>query len=149
MFNNTLTIVISHYCIFTEALPRPIHRGFRLLSPLLRLRFLTQRSEFAASTFGKDEVLPRANGPIVSGSTEKTLVFGVIFILILYTLHLNTTHFSLQHNFYLNTLDYEFWSNFHPNTIDYGFWSNFNPITVHFGFLPNFHPNTNTFWFSV
>ena len=69
MFNNTLTIVISHYCIFTEALPRPIHRGFRLLSSLPRLRFSFHRGEFAVITFGKDEVLPRANGPIVSGGT--------------------------------------------------------------------------------
>ena len=69
MFNNTLTIVISHYCIFTEALPRLIHRGFRLLSSLPRLRFSSHRGEFAAITFGKDEVLPRANGPIVSSST--------------------------------------------------------------------------------
>ena len=66
MFNNTLTIVISHHCIFTKALPRPIHRGFRLLSPLPRLRFSSHCGEFAAITLGKDEVLPRANGPIVS-----------------------------------------------------------------------------------
>ena len=31
MFNNAHTIVISHYCVFTETLPRLIHRGFRLL----------------------------------------------------------------------------------------------------------------------
>ena len=73
MFNNTLTIVISHYCIFTEALPRLIHRGFRLLSSLPRLRFSSHRGEFAAITFGKDEVLPRANGPIVSSSTVLTI----------------------------------------------------------------------------
>ena len=58
MFDNTLTIVISHYCIFTEALPRLIPRGFRLLSSLPRLRFSSHRGEFAAITFGKDEVLP-------------------------------------------------------------------------------------------
>ena len=69
MFDNTLTIVISHYCIFTEALLRLIPRGFRLLSSLPRLRFSSHRSEFAAITFGKDEVLPRANGPIVSSGT--------------------------------------------------------------------------------
>ena len=69
MFNNTLTIVISHYCIFTEALPRPIHRGFRLLSSLPQLRFSSHRSELVAITFGKDEVLRHANGPIVSGGT--------------------------------------------------------------------------------
>ena len=72
MFNNTLTIAISHYCIFTEALPHPIHRGFRLLSSLPRLRFSSHRGEFAAITFGKDEVLPCANGPIVSGGTVTT-----------------------------------------------------------------------------
>ena len=49
MFNNAHTIVISHYCVLTETLPRLIHRG-----------------EFAGTTFGKDEVLPRASGPIVS-----------------------------------------------------------------------------------
>ena len=69
MFDNTLTIVISHYCIFTEALPHLIPRGFRLLSSLPRLRFSSHRGEFAAITFGKDEVLPRANGPIVSSGT--------------------------------------------------------------------------------
>ena len=69
MFDNTLTIVISHYCIFTEALLRLIHCGFRLLSSLPRLRFLSHCGEFAAITFGKDEVLPRANGPIVSSGT--------------------------------------------------------------------------------
>ena len=69
MFDNTLTIVISHYCIFTEALPRLIPRGFRLLSSLPRLRFSSHRGEFAAITFGKDQVLPRANGPIVSSGT--------------------------------------------------------------------------------
>ena len=66
MFDNTLTIVISHYCIFTEALPRLIHRGFRLLLSLLRLQFSSHRREFAAITFGKDKALLRANGPIVS-----------------------------------------------------------------------------------
>ena len=60
MFNNALTKVISHYCIFTEALPSLIHRGFRLLSSLPRLRFSSHRGEFAAITFGKDEVLQRA-----------------------------------------------------------------------------------------
>ena len=69
MFDNTLTIVISLYCIFTEALPRLIPRGFRLLASLPRLRFSSHRGEFAAITFGKDEVLPRANGPIVSSGT--------------------------------------------------------------------------------
>ena len=31
MFNNAHTTVISHYCVFTETLPRLIHRGFWLL----------------------------------------------------------------------------------------------------------------------
>ena len=53
MFDNTLTIVISHYCIFTKALLRLIDRGFRLLSSLLQLRFSSYRSQFAAITFGK------------------------------------------------------------------------------------------------
>ena len=74
-FNNTLTKIISHYCIFTEALPRLIHRGFRLLSSLPRLQFSSHRSEFAEIMFGKDEVLPRANGPIVSSGTIDLLVF--------------------------------------------------------------------------
>ena len=69
MFKNTLTIVISLYRIFTVALPRLIHRGFRLLSSLPRLRFSSNRGEFAAITFGKDEVLPCANCPIVSSGT--------------------------------------------------------------------------------
>ena len=62
MFNNAHTIVISHYCVLTETLPRLIHRGFRLP----RLRFSSHRGEFAGTTFGKDKVLPRASGPIVS-----------------------------------------------------------------------------------
>ena len=65
MFNNAHTIEISHYCIFSETLPRPIHCGFRLLSSLPRSRFSSHCGEFVATTFGKDEVLPRANGPIV------------------------------------------------------------------------------------
>ena len=69
MFNNALTKVISHYCIFTEALPSLIHRGFRLLSSLPRLRFSSHHGEFTAITFGKDEVLPRANGAIVLSGT--------------------------------------------------------------------------------
>ena len=75
IFDNTLTIVISHYCIFTEALPRLIPRGFRLLSSLPRLRFSSHRGEFAAMTFGKDEVLPRTNGPIVSSGTVELSVW--------------------------------------------------------------------------
>ena len=74
MFNNALTKVISHYCIFTEALPSLIHRSFRLLSSLPRLWFSSHRGEFAAITFCKDKVLPRANGPIVSSGTVNTLV---------------------------------------------------------------------------
>ena len=65
MFNNAHTIVISHYCIFSETLPHLIHRSFRLLLSLPQLRFSSHRGEFAASTFGKDKVLQRANGPIV------------------------------------------------------------------------------------
>ena len=80
MFDKTLTIVISHYCIFTEALPRLIPRGFRLLSFLPRLRFSSHRGEFAAITFGKDEVLPRANGPIVSSGTVYPLTHTIIII---------------------------------------------------------------------
>ena len=69
MFNNALTKVISHYCIFTKALPSLIHCGFQLLSSLPQLRFSSHHGEFAAITFGKDEVLPPANGPIVSSGT--------------------------------------------------------------------------------
>ena len=79
MFDNTLTIVISHYCIFTEALLRLIPRGFRLLSSLPRLQFSSHRGEFAAITFGKDEVLPRANGPIVSSGTVLNIFVVVVF----------------------------------------------------------------------
>ena len=76
MFNNALTKVIGRYCIFTEALPSQIHCGFRLLSSLPRLRFLSHRGEFAAITFGKDEVLPHTNGPIVSSSTVASINFN-------------------------------------------------------------------------
>ena len=69
MFNNALTKVISHYCILTEALLSLIHHGFWLLSSLPRLRLLSHRGEFGVITFGKDEVLPRANRPIVSSGT--------------------------------------------------------------------------------
>ena len=70
MFNNALTKVIySHYCIFTEALLSLLLHGFWLLSSLPGLRFSSQRGEFAAITFGKDKVLPRANDPIVSNGT--------------------------------------------------------------------------------
>ena len=61
--------VISHYCSFTEVLPRLIHCGYWLLSSLPRLRFSSHLGEFAAITFGKDEVLPCANGPIVLSGT--------------------------------------------------------------------------------
>ena len=71
MFNNALTKVISHYYILTEALPSLIHRGFRLLSSLPRLRLSSHRGEFAVITFGKDKVLPRANGPIVASGTGR------------------------------------------------------------------------------
>ena len=40
-----------------------------MLSSLPRLRFSSHCGEFAAITFGKDEVLLRANGPIVSSGT--------------------------------------------------------------------------------
>ena len=42
-------------------LPRPIHRGFRLLSSLPRLPFSSHRGEFAVNTFGKDKVSSRAD----------------------------------------------------------------------------------------
>ena len=38
-------------------------------SSLPRLRFSSHRGEFAATTFCKDDVLPRANGSIVSSGT--------------------------------------------------------------------------------
>ena len=59
----------SNKSLFTEALPRLIHRGFRLLSYLLRSPFSSHRGEFAAITIGKDEVLLRAKGSIVSSGT--------------------------------------------------------------------------------
>ena len=68
MFNNAHTIVISHYCVLTETLPRLIHPGFRL--PHL----CRGCGEFAATTFGKDEVLPRASGPIVSSGAVVLLL---------------------------------------------------------------------------
>ena len=66
MFNNAHTIVISRYCVLTETLPRLIQRGFRLPSLCSGCGFSSHRGEFAATTFSKDEVLPRASGPIVS-----------------------------------------------------------------------------------
>ena len=39
------------------------------LSSLPRLRFSSHRGEFAVNTFGKDEVLPRAHGSVVSSGT--------------------------------------------------------------------------------
>ena len=80
MFNNTLTIEISHYCIFTETLPRLIHRGFWLLSSLLRLGFSSHSGEFAAITFGKDDILPCANGPRVSSRAVHTRIDNVIHL---------------------------------------------------------------------
>ena len=77
MFNNALTKVISHYCIFTKALPSLIHRGFQLLSSLPQLRFSSHRGEFATIMFGKDKVLLHANGPIVSSCT---VVLSVAFL---------------------------------------------------------------------
>ena len=46
-----------------------------MLSSLQRLQFLSHLGEFAAITFGKDEVLPRANGPIVSSGTVVPRIF--------------------------------------------------------------------------
>ena len=84
MFNNALTIVISHYCIFTKALQSLIHRGSRLLSSLPQLQFSSHRGEFAAITFGKDKVLPCANGPIVSsGTVNLSTVIGSFLVRIL------------------------------------------------------------------
>ena len=42
---------------------------FSVASSLPRLRFSSHRGEFVATMFGKDEVLPHANGPIVSSGT--------------------------------------------------------------------------------
>ena len=44
---------------------------FSVASSLPRLRFSSHRGEFTATTFGKDEVLLRANGPIVSSGTVR------------------------------------------------------------------------------
>ena len=38
-------------------------------SSLPRLQFSSHRGEFAATAFGRDKVLPRASGPIVSSGT--------------------------------------------------------------------------------
>ena len=56
-----ITVPLETMRPFAANLPRSI-RGFDL-------RFSSHRGEFAAITFGKDEVLPRANGPIVSSGT--------------------------------------------------------------------------------
>ena len=63
MFSNAHTMLMSHYCIFTEALQ------LLVTSSLPRLHFSSHRSEFSVPTFAKHKVLPRANGPIVSSGT--------------------------------------------------------------------------------
>ena len=69
MRNNTLTIVISHLYFYRgiAASNSPQLSVANLSLP--RLRFSSHRGEFATITFGKDKVLLRANGSIVSSST--------------------------------------------------------------------------------
>ena len=46
-----------------------------MLSSLPRLRFSSHRGEFAVNTFGKDEVLPRAHGSVVSSGTVAVILY--------------------------------------------------------------------------
>ena len=69
MFNNAHTIVISHYCIFYRDIAASNSLRLSVTASLSQLRFSSHGGEFAATTFGKDEVLLRANGPIVSSGT--------------------------------------------------------------------------------
>ena len=68
MFNNAMTKVISHYCIFTESNSPRLSVAFVFAA----VAVLSHLGEFAAITFGKDKVLPRVNGPIVSSGTVCT-----------------------------------------------------------------------------
>ena len=58
-----------------------------------------------------------------------TMVFGLIFIIILYTIiwfnfHTNTEHYAFCPNSHTNAIHYAFWPKFHPNAINYAFWPN-------------------------
>lgn len=57
-------MVIDYYCTHAEVLPHLMRRGFPLLSSVSHPRFLSQRSEFAATNIGKDGVLPCTNSII-------------------------------------------------------------------------------------
>ena len=77
------------------------YRGFRLLLSLPRLQFSSHRGEFAAIMFGKDEVLPRANGPIVSSSTvpsEKCVVCCVVVVVYSELLKIFSVELTYRHN---------------------------------------------------
>ena len=73
MFNNAHTIVISHIAASNSP-------WLSVTLSLPQLRFSSQRCEFGATTFGKDEVLPRANGPIVSSGTVTVTFFRTTFL---------------------------------------------------------------------
>ena len=68
MFNYAHAVVISHYCVFTEILPRLIHRGFRLLHLCYGCGFRPTAVNSRQPRSAKN-VLPRADGPIVSSGT--------------------------------------------------------------------------------
>ena len=50
-----------------------VFKALNDLVPDYLLTYLSHRGEFATTTFGKDEVLPRANGPIVSSGTVSSM----------------------------------------------------------------------------
>ena len=65
MFNNDHTIEISHYCIFTASNSPRLSVAFVFASVAVS----SHHGEFAVNTFGKEEVLPRAHGSVVSSGT--------------------------------------------------------------------------------
>ena len=65
MFNNAQTIVIKSLLCFNRDIAASNSPRLSVASSLPRLWFSCHRGEFAPTTFGKDEVLPRASGPIV------------------------------------------------------------------------------------
>ena len=69
VFNNTLTTVISHYCIFTKELTRLIHCSFWLLLSLPWSWFSPHCGEFTEIMINEDEVLPCAKDQRVSSGT--------------------------------------------------------------------------------
>ena len=88
MFNNSLTTVISHYCIFTEALTCLTHHGFQLLLSLQWSKFSPHCSKFTEIMIGKNKVLPYANDQIVSSGSVPHVGQDIVT----FSLHLSFPH---------------------------------------------------------